>query len=554
MCRADLGALKIFICTAFCLLLAFFPDTLQAQVSTGAIVGVVRDKSGAVIPEAQIVATDQGTGITHMLKSDSQGLYSIPALPLGTYYVEISAPGFETVKEGPVALSSTQQAEVNVTLSPGTVQQAVLVTAQEQLLQTQESAVKNQISQTQIENMPLNGRSPTELVLLASSISLSGQSAGGSLGFTINGQNNGGSSLRLDGIDNSIGTDTGFYFGSLTFNLNMTPVDSIAEFDIQTENYSADSKGSSGYVNVITKSGTNDLHFDFYDFFRNGAMDAEPYFAVNSASKSLKQNDFGGTVLGPIKRNKAFFMLSYEGQRILNPYPGFAVVPTAAFRATVDPRLNLFLNATPLPTSAIAGNPNVGNYQHTVEATTRQDLGTARVDYTFSPQNRLFARYVMNDGEVSGAQPVTSGTTGNGLSIFPGYGFQQPSRHQTAALGWTHIFSPTLLNDLRFGLNRYVEARLRGDPSIFSAPAIILPGVIVSGGGNRKHWGVTEGEVDEKATWVRGKSTLSFGGNYQYWVSGLNQFSVANLTFPTLAAFAADAPLDRQQWSGVRRV
>ncbi|HEX4424158.1 MAG TPA: TonB-dependent receptor [Terriglobales bacterium] len=536
----NLAIRKLLGCCVGLLLLAV---SMSAQVTTGAIVGTVHDQTGAVVQGAKVEATNQDTGIKSTAVSGADGLFSIRELFAGTYSLEISNTGFRTVKQGPVSLSSTQQLEVNVSLSPGSVSETVQVTAEGQLLQTQDSAVKSQVSQTQIDNMPLQGRSPSELVLLGPSVSIAQQaSSGSSLGFTINGQNQGGSSLRLDGIDNSIGTDTGFYFGSLNFNLNMTSMDSVQEFDIQTENYSADSKGSSGYVNVITKTGTNQLHYDFYDFFRNGAMDATPYFATSTGKGSLKLNDFGGMISGPIKKNKAFFMLSYEGQRIHFPYPGFAVVPTASFRATVDPRLAPFLDATPLPTSAIAGDPDLGNYQNTVETNTRQDLATGRIDYNFSEKDRVFVRYVMNDGVVSGAQSVQGGTTANGLSIFPGYGFLQPSRHQTAAFDWDHTFSTSFLNDFKLGLNRYRETRLRGDPSIFDLPNITIPGVIVSGGGNKKHWGVTEGEIDDKATWVNGKSTLSFGGDYTYWVSGLNQVSVAVLTFPDLPSFAADEP------------
>jgi hypothetical protein len=526
-----------------CLCLAILAVSAPAQVVTGDILGQVRDQSGAVVQGAHVVATNQDNGYTREATSDNSGLYSFRALPLGNYLVEVTAQGFRTLKKGPMVLTSTQQAEVNAVLSPGSTQETIQVTAEEQLLQTQESAVKSTITRTQVDNMPLNGRNPAELVLLGPSVSIARQaSTGSSLGFTINGQNQGGSSLRLDGVDNSIGTDTGFYFGSLNFNLNMTSMDSVAEFDIQTENYSADSKGSSGYVNVVTKAGTNQLHYDVYDFFRNGAMDATPFFATKTGKGSLKQDDFGGLVSGPIVRSKAFFMFSYEGQRIHFPYPGFAVVPTESFRATVDPRLSPFLDATPLPTSPIAGNSDLGNYQRTVQADTRQDLATLRFDYNFSEKNRVFVRYVMNDGVVTGAQSVQGGTTGNGLSIFPGYGFAQPSRHQTAAIDWTHTFSTTLLNNFKLGFNRYRETRLRGDPAIFDLPAINIPGVIVSGGGNRKHWGVTAGEISDKVTWVSGKSTLSFGGSYNYWVSGLNQYSVAVLTFPTLAAFAADTP------------
>ncbi len=525
----------------FCLSMAFLPENLAAQVVTGAIIGQVRDTSGAMIPGATITVSNQETGFAETGISDSRGLYNFRALPVGDYWIQVNAQGFGSLRQGPLALSSTQQAEVNLTLSPGSVQQTVEVNSAAEFLQTQEGAVKSQVTQTQVENLPLNGRNPTALVLLGPSTSIALQASGGSsLGFTINGQNQNGSSLRLDGIDTSIGTDPGMYFGSLNFNLNGTSIDAIQEFDIQTSNYSADSKGSSGYVNVVTKSGTNQWHLDVYDYFRNGAMDALNYFSTSKgSSRGLKQNDFGGTLLGPIFKNKMFYMVSYEGQRILLPYPGYANVLTAAFRATVDPRLQPFLDATPLPTSAVAGNTDIGIYQNTVQQNTRQDLGTARIDYIFSPKDRVFTRYVINDGVVSGAAPG-QGASNNGNTIFPGYNFEEPIRHQTAIVDWTHVFSTSLLNDAKVGLNRYWEHRLRGDSDIFNLPVISVPGVSLNGGGNQKNWGVTEGELDDKATWVRGKSTLSFGMSYQYWVSGLNQFSVATISYPTLAAFAAD--------------
>ena len=130
--------------------------------------------------------------------------------------------------------------------------------------------------------------------------------------YTINGQNVNGYKLMFDGMEAGIGGDAQYFAGN-NFNLSITSVDAIQEFDLETGNYSADTKGSSGYVNIVSKTGTNKLHGDFYDFFRNGALDAKNFFAVTKGS--LKQNDFGGTVTGPIKVNKIFFMASYEGQR-----------------------------------------------------------------------------------------------------------------------------------------------------------------------------------------------------------------------------------------------
>ena len=517
------------------------PASSTAQVVTGAFIGQVHDASGAVIPGAQVVANDLATGYAASTTTGAQGLFTLRSLPTGTYNLEVSASGFQSVKKGPLTLNSTEEVQVNVVLSPGMVKQVVTVSAQGAILQTQDSAVKSQVYQTQINDLPLNGRSPTELVLLGPSTQISRQASGGSsLGFTINGQNANGSNLRIDGTDDGVGTDP-MYFGSLNFNLVGASLDAIEQYDIQTDNYSADVKGSSGYVNVITKSGTNQLHFDFYDFFRNGVMDARNFFQAKRGS--LKLNDFGGSVGGPIKQEKVFYFVSFEGQRIRTPYPGIATVPTAAFDATVDPRLQVFIQNTPLPTTAIAGNPNVGTFQDNVLQVTTQDLGMARMDFNPTLQDRVFVQYVINDGAVTGAAPAAA-SGGNGLSIFPYYGFTEPTRHQTVSVDWTHNLSSALVSDLKLGENRYLESRYRGpkDISVFAIPVPSVPGMQIAGGGNRKKWGITEEEANEEMVWVKGKSTLSFGGADEYWRSGSNQFSVITMSFPSLAAFAADTP------------
>jgi hypothetical protein len=511
---------------------------LHAQGLTGTISGRVLDQSGAVVREARVVATNQDTGYSRESTTSEAGFFSLPALPYGVYSLEASATGFKTLKQGPMTLNSTQQISVDLALTPGAVQEFVEVKGVVQSLQTQEAATKAQVYLDQVENLPLNSRSPFELGLLGPSIQTSHQQSGPAVQYTINGQNTNGYKLMFDGIEAGIGGDAQYYAGN-NFNLSITSVDAIQEFDVQTGNYSADTKGSSGYVNIVSRTGTNKFHGDVYDFFRNGALDASNFFALTKGS--LKQNDFGGTVTGPIKTNKIFFMASYEGQRIHLPYPAFADVPTAAFRATVDPRLKPLLDLTPLPNQSIAGNPDIGIFQQNVLSVRSQNLVTGRVDINPSEKDRVFVAYTWNGGRLHGAVV----TTGNGPAVFPGTSNSQPETHQNAVVGWNHIFSPTLLNNFSIGLNRFLQGRRIGPDNLqdfTTLPGASVPGMTIQGGGNIKKLGNTQPQFTDKATWVKGKSTLSFGGNYVYLMSGQAQTSFINMSFPTLAAFAADAP------------
>ena len=341
----NLRAKLMFGYSIWCLIsIVSLAGNLHAQGLTGTIIGRVSDQSGAVIQGARVVATNENTGYSRETTTNEAGFYSLTALPYGVYTLEGSAAGFKTLKQGPITLNSNQQLSVDLALTPGAVQETVQVTGIVQTLQTQESATKAQVYLDQVQNLPLNSRSPFELGLLGPSIQTSHQQSGPAVQYTINGQNANGYKLMFDGMEAGIGGDGQYYAGN-NFNLSITSVDAIQEFDLQTGNYSADTKGSSGYVNIVSRTGTNQLHGDVYDFFRNGALDASNYFAKQRGS--LKQNDFGATVTGPIIQNKVFFMGSYEGQRINLPYPAIADVPTASFRATVDPRLSPLLNLTP---------------------------------------------------------------------------------------------------------------------------------------------------------------------------------------------------------------
>jgi hypothetical protein len=505
-----------------------------AQNTTAGIAGIVTDQGGAVFPGVTITATGESTGFTRSVVTGGGGAFSLLELPLGTYKLTAEKAGFKKYEHsgfGP--LGAGQLAHLDITMMVGTAQETVNVSGVAPLLQTENNVIRTPVFQDQIDSLPLNSRSPVELLLQQPGAQIALQySAPGSgseyLGFNFNGQNYIGNNYLVDGTDATVVSDQ-----TITIdggNLVMASVDSIAEFDTGSQNYSAEVKGSGGYVNLITKSGSNNFHGDVFEFLRNTVLDATPYFGTGP--EQLRLNDFGGIVTGPIWRNKTFFMGSYEGQRIRRPTPIDLTVPTAAFRATVNPVFNQFLIDTPLPTSPIAGSPNIGTFIANPSSADREDLVTGRVDQIFSEKDSLFARYTGNFR--TDVQP----------QAFVDYSDNITVRHQYATLSETHVFSSTLLNTVKLGVNRYLEPLVFGGqtPSTLGMDGFSVPGMNIAGGYVSLVFAHTAGSIVDALTWVKGKHSLKFGGTYWGAIMGRDQFQSYSWTFQTDQAFALDQP------------
>ncbi len=511
--------------------LVFLAGNLQAQKSdAGSISGRVLDQSGAVVPGADVVAADSSTGFSQAAVSDDIGLYHFSALRVGAYSVSASLVGFQTVKQDNITVSAGAQVSLDFTLSPGQITETVEVRATTLRLQTQENTVKGKIFLDQVENLPLNSRSLFELALLNPSVYTSLQKSNGAgMLYNMNGQNAMGYYLMHDGVEAGIGGDGTYYAGN-NFFMSVMSVDAIQEYDIATSNYSADIKGSSGYVNIVSKTGTNDFHGTGVYFGRNSTLGARNFFAAEKGDRTL--NNLGGTVTGPIKQDKVFFMVSYETQQIRDNTAIFAQVPTQFLRDRMDPAFLQFVKNTPLPNEAIPGNPDVGNLRRNEPIHHSQHLVTGRVDINLSESSRVFVQYTFNHGERTGG------------SLFGGeaYELSQPERHQTAALGWTKTFSPHLVNNLKLGLNRFLQGRVRGvtDPADALLPGVSIPGVTLFQPRNLKKLGNTQPQLSNKTTWVKGRHTLSFGGSYVFLLSGQNQFNPLGIRFDSIDDFVAN--------------
>src|SRR5712672_2927025 len=298
----------------------FWTAQANAQVSGATLSGTVMDSSGAVIPNAQVAITDVGTGVTRNVTSGSAGFYTAPNLLPATYEVRVTAPGFSTQVQKGVTLTVGAQQTLDIKMQVGQVSQTVEVTTEAPTVELTSSTLSAVVNATTVRELPLNGRSWTDLATLqpgVSSIQTQPSFAvGGDRGnrgfgsqLTISGARPQENNYRLDGISlNDYGNGSpGSVLGG---NLG---VDAIQEFSVLTSNYSAEyGKTSGGVVNAITRSGTNAFHGSVYEFLRNSALDARNFFD-GSKAPPFKRNQFGGAVGGPIYKNRTFFFADYEG-------------------------------------------------------------------------------------------------------------------------------------------------------------------------------------------------------------------------------------------------
>ncbi len=310
---------------------------LSAQVDTGAVLGTVKDQSGAVIPGAKLTLTNEGTGFNVSTVAEADGSYVFRPVKIGTYSVEAEYKGFEKIVRQHVTVNVQQQVVVDFTLVPGQVTQTVEVASAAPLLQTQEASVGQVVTARTINDLPLNGRNFTFLAQLAAGVTQGQEDTrglGASGSFAANGSRPAQNNYLLDGIDNN--ADLVDFLNGTAYVVR-PPVDAIGEFKIQTNNYSAELGRSAGAtLNATVKSGTNQFHGAAWEFFRNDVLDAANFFenAGNETKGRYQQNQFGGAIGGPIRKDKVFFFGDYEGTRIRQAIPYVSTVPTALERSS----------------------------------------------------------------------------------------------------------------------------------------------------------------------------------------------------------------------------
>jgi len=446
------------------LVLIAFTVAVVAQTTLGGIVGTVRDQKGADIAGAKITVSNEATGLRNDIANTGNGMFRVLALPSGNYEVKAEAPGFAPIAVKAVEVGVDQIRTLDLVLRVGAKAEVVEVKADAALTQTESSRVGQIIDNRKVEDLPLNGRDFAQLARLNPGVAVSGGGGGqqggeGNVsGFSSNGQRSTSNNFLVDGVDNN-----NYFAGEAA---QLPSIDSIQEFEVQTNTFAAEyGRNSGSVVNLVTKSGTNQLHGSVYDFFRNDALDARNYFNKAQFPKSgLHLNQFGGTLGGPIVKNQTFFFLNYEGFRRGAGITRITNVPTNAQRAGIftfiDPATQQPATITvPVhPVSAeifatLFPEPNLadpqGNFISSPTQRDATDQFLVKVDHRLRTSDNVSARYSRTRADIF--FPFTPGQSGTNI---PGYGVNNNGANNLVALSYTRVLNPRTLNEARFGFTR----------------------------------------------------------------------------------------------------
>jgi outer membrane receptor protein involved in Fe transport len=443
--------------------LLWMPLPVAAQ-ATASVVGTVRDQSGAAVVGARVAITNVQTGLVESRQTAEDGSYSIPFLPVGQYQLAVEAAGFQTYRRTGVALSVNDRPTLDVNLQLGNVSESVTITAAAPLLEAQTSTLRGLVDQQRIVNLPLNGRDMTQLLTIQAGVikTADSSSTGEGVAFAVNGSRQNGVYYLLDG-----GYNTSTY---RNYSGTFPNPDAVEEFSVQRSNFSAEYANATGaVVNVVTKSGTNQFHGSLFEFVRNSVFNARNFFAAQR--DSLKRNQYGGAIGGPVRRDRLFFFFGYQGTKVRsNPNLSVQYLPTtsqrigdfsATAKALKDPLTGQSFPGNLIPASRVNSVtqaflkylPDLGSAdgrrQTGAPTVTNANEYTGRVDWLLGA-HRLSGKYFVT----TSATPFSADA--NDIAYPLRRDDRQPYRQLT--ISDLATFSPTLINNATFAY-RY-RARL----------------------------------------------------------------------------------------------
>lgn len=456
--RSSRNLLSLF--TGALLFIAAVLFTAQAQSTTATLSGTVTDEKGAVIPSAIVTVENIDTRLRRQATTNGEGSFTIPLLPPSTYLVRVEGQGFATAQIPSVVLNVNDQVALNIRLKLGQVSTETVNISDKPSLIDESPSVSTVVDRQFVENLPLNGRSFQALITLTPGIVLTKTNVNEQGQFSVNGQRANANYFTIDGVSANVGIGGGSGLGqsgsgslpSLSAaggTNNLVSIDALQEFKIQTSTYAPEfGRSPGGQVQIITRSGTNELRGTLFEYFRNDVLDANNWFAnANRLAKpTLRQNDFGGVLGGPIVKNRTFFFISYEGLRLRQPQVGIITVPSITARQAAPARIQPFLNAYPVPNGTVFTN-GLAQFSASFSNPSTLNATSIRVDHTISEKLTLFGRYSYAPSDT--AQRGITNSVLNTSALFE-------SNTQTLTIGATQSISQSVSNDFRANYSKSV--------------------------------------------------------------------------------------------------
>src|SRR5271157_649896 len=558
-----LSAIMVFAVFLSPLIVSLTPCTLRAQSWNSHLEGLITDPSGGVILQAQVTVINNASGQVRHTQTDQQGFYNFPLMPVGVYDLTVAVPGFATRTVRGLSLQVGQSNRVDLTLQLARGQAVMQVEARPPLVQAASPAIGDEISNQRVTSLPLNGRQFSQLALLAAGATppypngatQQFNTPGLGLGFSVDGQRSERNNFSLDGIT---------LIEPFAYSLTVSPsADAIREFRVVENSYSADQGLVSGaQVNIVSRSGSNRFAGTAYEFLRNSALDAKNYFDDRILPiPPFRQNQYGTSLAGPLRRNSTFFFTEFEGFRIRQILTNTTLLPTASeregdfsgtnpatgqpFPAILNPATGqtftgnqilpadmdtvslALLARVPLPNqaNAVTGADNsIDTGLHSLRA----NQFTGRLDHQLNPKEELFGRILVSRDTQT--MPFVPDSFANNPPAPPGFGDDVYDSGVNLALGLTSIFRPTLINDFRFGYSffdgtkqgRNIHSGFLQSLGINRAPGSTndgIPAIAVPGYADLGDSDIFQPEVRKDHTfqftdslvWVKGRHTFQVG-------------------------------------------
>ena len=556
------------------------------QTATATILGVVKDASGALIPGVNITVKHTESNYARTIISDERGAYKVPLLPVGAYEVTTTMPGFKQEVRKGINLVVDQEAVVDLTLQVGAATETVTVSEEAPLVNATTSSTSGVITEQQVKELPLNGRSFDQLITLNAGVSnaTSNTLDGGNWNmFSVAGKRPETNRFIINGIEWVGGNANGQYITPEGASRQLLGVEAVREFNVLTDTYSAEfGKRAGGQVNIVTTSGTNQWHGTAFEYLRNSVLDARNFFDQTIGAPPFKRNQFGGSLGGPVIKDKMFLFGTYEGYQERLSRSSASIVPGAYARQGLAwPGNTLGLSGSPVPVGSpvpglqpamlkyanafwpapsIPDRPDGSSIAFTnPPQKIGESFGLARYDYVMSSKDSFYGNLTVDNG-------LRINPWGGGGGGDPNFQTVADYISKTFSLKETHVFSSSTVNVATVGYGGTYADSVNAPAVPMSKDVVFLeggnPGTIVIGGGisaaaasaiagvpgNNPYWGVRNYfNYSDDVRVIKGKHSLGMGGwllKVQQDLNGVALSSAANVAYPTIPAFLRDQPVN----------